>query len=74
MASEALAPYSCIAVIELIRAFSSNASFANIKSFYLYLRNRVISRFISIGMVGICIGLFEPYAIFKSGLLGIGLL
>lgn len=35
--------------------------------FFIFVCNRFLSRFISLGMVGICIGLFEKYAIFHSG-------
>jgi sterol desaturase/sphingolipid hydroxylase (fatty acid hydroxylase superfamily) len=66
---KALAPLiPVLLVIELIRAFFfQRLSFTQYKiAFFTYIFNRVISRFISIGMVGICIGLFEPYAIFKS--------
>lgn len=66
---KALAPLiPVLLVIELIRAFFfQRLSFTQYKiAFFTYIFNRVVSRFISIGMVGICIGLFEPYAIFKS--------
>lgn len=35
-------------------------------SFFTYVFNRFVSRFISIGMVAFCIAVFEPYALFKS--------
>jgi sterol desaturase/sphingolipid hydroxylase (fatty acid hydroxylase superfamily) len=37
-------------------------------SFFSYLLNMVIGRFISIGMVTYCIGLFSAHALFKSSL------
>jgi sterol desaturase/sphingolipid hydroxylase (fatty acid hydroxylase superfamily) len=55
-------------VVELVRTYLyRKLSFVQYKiSFFTYVFNRFISRFISIGMVALCIGLFEPYAIFKS--------
>ena len=34
--------------------------------FLIYLFNRIIGRFISIGMVAFCIGFLEPYSLFKT--------
>ncbi|MEP6845431.1 MAG: sterol desaturase family protein, partial [Panacibacter sp.] len=34
--------------------------------FFIYVFNRFVSRFISIAMVALCIGLFEKYALFKT--------
>ena len=34
--------------------------------FLIYLFNRIVGRFISIGMVALCIGLLQPFAIFKT--------
>ena len=34
--------------------------------FLIYLFNRIVGRFISIGMVALCIGLLQPYAIFET--------
>ena len=34
--------------------------------FLIYLFNRIIGRFISIGMVAFCIGFLEPYSFFKT--------
>ena len=36
--------------------------------FFTYLTNRVLSSFVSIAAVAYCIGLFVPYAIFKSSI------
>ncbi len=35
--------------------------------FFIFVINRVISRFLSIGMVSFCIALLEKYALFKTG-------
>src|SRR3546814_7550894 len=35
-------------------------------SFFTYVLNRFISRFISIAAIAFCIGLFEPIALFKT--------
>ena len=32
----------------------------------IYVINRIIGRFISIGLVSFCIGFFQPFAIFKT--------
>ena len=55
-------------VIEIIRAyFYRRLTFTQYSiSFFTYVFNRFISRFISIGMVGFCLGFFEPHALFKS--------
>lgn len=55
-------------VIEIIRAFFyRRLSFVQYKiSFFTYVFNRFISRFISIGMVGVCIALVEPYRLFQT--------
>ena len=34
--------------------------------FLIYLFNRIVGRFISIGMVALCIGLLQPFAIFET--------
>lgn len=56
--------------IEIIRSlFYRRYTFSQYKiSLFTYIFNRVVSRFISIAMVALCIGLFEPYAIFKTEL------
>ncbi len=64
-----IAPFiPVLLVIEIIRAFFyRRLTFIQYKvSFFTYVFNRFVSRFISIGMVAFCIGLFEPLAIFKS--------
>ncbi len=55
-------------VIEIIRAvFYRRLTFTQYRiSFFTYVFNRFVSRFISIGMVGFCLGFFEPHALFKS--------
>ncbi|GAA5221906.1 sterol desaturase family protein [Membranihabitans marinus] len=35
-------------------------------NFLIYVANRIISRFIAIAMVALCIGLFQPYALFQT--------
>lgn len=57
-------------IIEIVRSlFYRKYSFSQYKiSLFTYILNRFISRFISIAMVAMCIGLFEPYAIFKTEL------
>ena len=35
-------------------------------TFFIYIFNRFVGRFIAIAMVGICIGLFQKYALFKT--------
>src|SRR5689334_15108370 len=54
-------------VIEIIRAaFYKRFKVISYKlTFFSYVFNAFIGRVISIAMVGICIGLFEKYAIFK---------
>ncbi len=42
-------------------------------SFFSYVLNDTIGKFISIAAVSYCIGIFYPHAIFKSDLHGIGL-
>jgi sterol desaturase/sphingolipid hydroxylase (fatty acid hydroxylase superfamily) len=34
--------------------------------FLIYLFNRIVGRFIAIGMVTLCIGLFQPFALFET--------
>lgn len=53
---------------EIIRSiFYRRYTFSNYKiSLFTYVLNRFISRFISIAMVALCIGFFEPYAIIKT--------
>ncbi len=57
-----------ILVIEIIRAFA----YKKFKveeyriTFFIFVFNRFVSRFISIAAVAFCIGLFEKYSIFKS--------
>jgi len=57
-------------VIEIIRSlFYRRYTFSQYKiSLFTYIINRFISRFISIAMVALCIGFFEPFAIFKTEL------
>lgn len=65
----ALLPFiPLLLIIELIRAlFYRKLTFSEYKvGFFTYVLNRFISRFISIAMVGLCIGLFEPIALFKT--------
>ena len=65
----ALAPLiPVLLVVEIIRALLyRRLTFMQYKvSFFTYVFNRFVSRFISIGMTAFCIGLFEPYALFKS--------
>lgn len=53
-------------IIEVIRAFFyRRLTFVQYRiAFFTYVFNRFISRFISIGLVGYCIALFQPYALF----------
>ena len=37
-------------------------------NFLIYVFNRIVGRFISLGMVVLCIGLFQPYAPFQTSL------
>ncbi|HEY9559252.1 MAG TPA: sterol desaturase family protein [Anseongella sp.] len=55
-------------VIEIIRSlFYRKLTFSEYKvSFFTYVLNRFISRFISIAAIAFCIGLFEPIALFKT--------
>jgi sterol desaturase/sphingolipid hydroxylase (fatty acid hydroxylase superfamily) len=57
-------------VFEIIRALvHKNFKVRDYKViFFTYLTNRVLSTFVSIAAVAFCIGLFEPYAIFKSSI------
>lgn len=67
----ALGPFvPVLLLIEIIRSlFYRKYTFSQYKiSFFTYVLNRFVSRFISIAMVAFCIGLFEPYGIFKSEL------
>ena len=54
-------------VVEIIRAaFYKRFKVIDYKiSFFTYVLNAFVGRVISLAMVGICIGLFEKYAIFK---------
>ncbi|HRI21838.1 MAG TPA: sterol desaturase family protein [Panacibacter sp.] len=58
-----------ILVIEIVRAiFYKRFSLANYKViFFIYVFNRFVSRFISIAAVAFCIGLFQKFAIIKTG-------
>lgn len=57
-----------ILIIEITRAFIyGKFRIAHYKViFFIYLINRVFSRFISIAAVAFCIGLFEKYALLKT--------
>lgn len=64
-----LAPFiPVLLVIEIIRSlFYRKLTFSEYKvSFFTYVLNRFVSRFISIAAVAFCIGLFEPIALFKT--------
>ncbi|MES2003747.1 MAG: sterol desaturase family protein [Bacteroidota bacterium] len=56
-------------LIEIIRAaIHKKFKLADYKiPFLIFVGNRVISRFISIGMVSFCIAVLEKYALFKTG-------
>ena len=55
-------------VIEIVRAFMHKSFRARDYKliFFTYVLNRVLGVFISIAALAFCIGLFEPYALFKS--------
>lgn len=57
-------------IIEILRALFYRR-FTHVQyrvAFFTFVFNRFISRFISIGMAALCIGWFEPYALFKTQL------
>ena len=57
-----------ILIIEIVRALvNKNFRISNYKViFFIYVFNRVVSRFISIAAVAFCIGLFQKYSIIKT--------
>ncbi len=66
----AISPFiPLLLVIEIIRAFAyKRFRIEDYKvPFFIFIFNRFVSRFISIAAVAFCIGVFEKYAIFKTG-------
>jgi sterol desaturase/sphingolipid hydroxylase (fatty acid hydroxylase superfamily) len=57
-------------VFEIVRAFVHKGFRARDYKliFFTYVLNRVLGSFIAIAALAFCIGLFEPYAIFKSSI------
>ena len=56
-------------IIELVRAVANKqlrSSHYRV-TFFIFVFNRVIGRFISIAAVAFCVGLFQKYAIIKTG-------
>lgn len=57
-----------IVVVEIIMAFA-HKKFHAVEykiPFFIYVFNRIVGRYISLGVVGFCIGLFQPMALVKT--------
>ncbi len=59
-----------IVVLEMLMAFAHHKfSVAEYKiSFFIYVFNRIVGRYLSFGMVAFCIGLFSPLTLLKTAL------